>query len=101
MQDPYYTIFWAVDTLLTFFLVVMVVRIALSWMFAFQVINPRHPLAWQLDRISKLITDPVMRPIQRAIPPFSGLDLSPLVVFLVIYVLQQVALPQLYETLAR
>jgi YggT family protein len=98
MKDPYYPIFWAIDTVLTFFLIVMVVRIALSWLFAFQVINPRHLAAWQLDRASKAITDPVMRPIQRALPAMGGLDLSPLVVFIVIYVLQMY-LWQLYAAL--
>lgn len=98
MKDPYYPIFWAVDTVLTLFLIVMVVRIALSWMFAFQVINPRHPFAWQLDRASRAVTDPILKPIQRALPPMGGVDLSPLVVFILIYVLQMY-LWQLYAAL--
>ena len=98
MNNPYYPIFWAIDTVLNLFLIVMVVRIALSWMFAFQVINPRHPFAWQLDRASRAVTDPIMRPIQRALPPMGGMDLSPLVVFLAIYVLQMY-LWQLYAAL--
>lgn len=98
MRDPYYPIFWAIDTVLTLFLIVMVVRIVLSWMFAFQVINPRHPFAWQLDRFSRALTDPVLRPIQRALPPMDGMDLSPLVVFILIYVLQMY-LWQLYGAL--
>lgn len=98
MNDPYYPIFWAINALLNFFIVVLVVRIVLSWLFAFQVINPRHPAAWQLDRVAKAITDPVMRPIQRALPPMGGIDLSPLVVFIVIYVIQMY-LWQLYAAL--
>ncbi len=98
MNDPYYPIFWAVDTVLTLFLIVMVVRIVLSWLFAFQVINPRHPFAWQLDRAAKAITDPLLRPIQRALPAMGGLDLSPLVVFIAIYVLKMY-LWQLYGAL--
>lgn len=98
MNDPYYPIFWAINTVLMLFLTVMVVRIVLSWMFAFQVINPRHPFAWQLDRVTKSLTDPVLRPIQRALPAMGGIDLSPLVVFIVIYVLQMY-LWQLYGAL--
>lgn len=88
MSDPYYPIFWLVDQVLTLFLIVMFLRIALSWLFAFQVVNPRHPYAWQADRFTRAVTDPVMRPIQRLIPPMGGMDLSPLVIFLAIYVLQ-------------
>ena len=88
MQDPYYPIFWAIDQVLMLFLIVLVVRIVLSWLFAFQVINPRHPVAWQADRFTRAVTDPVMRPIARALPPMGGVDLSPLVIFILVYVLQ-------------
>jgi YggT family protein len=88
MTDPYYPIFWAIDQVLTLFLIVLFVRIILSWLFAFQVINPRHPLAWQVNHFATRITEPVMRPIQRALPPMGGIDLSPFVILIVIYVLQ-------------
>ena len=100
MNDPYYPIFWAIDQILTLFLIVMMVRIVLSWMFAFQVINPRHPIAWQADRFTRAVTDPVMRPIQRALPQMGGVDLSPLVIFILVYVIQMY-LWQLYIALAR
>lgn len=100
MHDPYYPIFWAIDAILNLFLIVLVVRIMLSWMFAFQVINPRHPYAWQADRFAKAVTDPVMRPIQRALPQMGGVDISPIVVFIAIYVIQMY-LWQLYVALAR
>ncbi len=35
------------------------------------------------------ITDPLLRPIRRLIPPMGGLDLSPMIVLLIIYVLQR------------
>ncbi len=88
MNHPIYPIFWAIDKILTIFLIILFVRIVLSWLFAFQVINPRHPLAWQADRATRAITDPVMTPIQRMLPPMGGMDLSPLVIILVIYVIQ-------------
>ncbi|MFT3810445.1 MAG: YggT family protein [Micropepsaceae bacterium] len=98
MNDPYYPIFWAIDQVLTLFLIVMVVRIVLSWMFSFQVINPRHPFAWQVDRVTRAVTDPILRPIQRALPAMGGVDLSPIVVFILIYVIQMY-LWQLYAAL--
>lgn len=100
MNDPYYPIFWAIDWILTAFLIVLFVRIALSWLVAFQVINPRNQYVWQIDRFTKAITDPVMRPIQRLIPPLGGMDISPLVILLAIYVIQMY-LWQLYIALAR
>jgi len=95
MSDPYGPIFWAVHQVLNLFLIILFVRIILSWLFAFQVVNPRHPLAWQVNYVSTRITDPVMRPIQRLLPPMGGMDLSPFVILIVIYVLQMY-LDQIY-----
>lgn len=88
MNDPYYPIFWAIDQILTLFLIVMVVRIVLSWLLAFQVVNPRNQFVWQVNRTAQALTDPVMRPVQRVIPPMGGMDVSPIVIFLLIYVIQ-------------
>jgi YggT family protein len=35
------------------------------------------------------ITEPILKPIRRVIPPVGGLDLSPIVVFVAIFFLQQ------------
>ncbi len=98
MNDPYAPIFWAVDTVLLLFMYVLVARIILSWMFAFQVINPRHPVAWRVDHFTRAVTDPIMRPIQRALPAMGGVDLSPIVVFIVIIVVREY-LDQLHRAL--
>jgi YggT family protein len=34
------------------------------------------------------LTEPVFRPIRRILPPIGGLDLSPIVVFVIIWFLQ-------------
>jgi YggT family protein len=57
-------------------LIVVFVRVALSW------ISP-YPTN-SFSRIVYRITDPILLPIRRWIPPVSGLDLSPLVLTLAI-----------------
>jgi YggT family protein len=42
------------------------------------------------------MTEPVLRPIRRRMPNFSGLDLSPLILFIIIYFIQQVILRYIY-----
>jgi len=46
----------------------------------------RHPL---LDLIQQLMA-PIMYPIQKLLPPFSGIDLSPIILFLAIRVFQEI-----------
>lgn len=41
------------------------------------------------------ITEPLMRPARRMIPPISGIDLSPMAVLLVLYVLRMLIIPPL------
>jgi YggT family protein len=41
------------------------------------------------------LTDPIMRPARRLIPPISGLDLSPMVVIIGLYLLEMLLIPPL------
>jgi YggT family protein len=60
------------------FIVLLVVQAILSWF------SPHAPLNWLIGKM----TDPVLRPLRRIIPPISGIDLTPLVAIL----LAQIAL---------
>ena len=58
----------------------VIVSALLSW------INPYAPLAPVFDAISR----PLLRPLQRVIPPIGGLDLSPLALLLILQLLLSV-----------
>jgi len=68
---------------------VFLVMIIMSWLISFNVINTRNQFVAGLWRAINQITDPILRPIRRIIPPMGGLDLSPIVVFVIIFFLQQ------------
>jgi YggT family protein len=57
-------------TLLLTYLVLIIARVIVSWI-ANQSRHPLIPLIYQL-------TEPVLRPFSRVIPPLGGIDLSPL-----------------------
>jgi YggT family protein len=57
-------------TLLMTYFVLIIARVIISWI-ANQSRHPLIPLIYQL-------TEPVLRPISRLIPPLGGIDLSPL-----------------------
>jgi len=64
------------DLLLTALLWAVIIQAILSWF------NPdvRQPVV----RLLYQLTEPVLRPARRLLPPFSGLDLSPLLVIIVL-----------------
>ena len=71
--------------LIQIFIWVIIGQAILSWLIAFNVINTqsdgvRQFLYW-LDRV----TEPVYRPIRRFMPDFGGIDFSPIVVILLMY----------------
>jgi len=65
--------------LLYAFIIVMFVRIIFSW------ISPYPTNA--VTRFAYRVTEPVLAPIRRWLPPMSGFDLSPMVVMLGAYLL--------------
>jgi len=67
---------------------IVIVAVIVSWLTAFNVINSHNTFVRSLLRILIALTEPVFRQVRRVIPPIGGLDLSPLVVFLVIATLQ-------------
>lgn len=64
------------DFVLMLYLGLILVRVLLSFI-SLERSNPIVPLIYQL-------TEPVLRPIQRLLPPIAGLDLSPLVAWLIV-----------------
>ena len=73
---------------LDIYLWIIIIWVVASWLLAFGVINTRNPQAENLVRLLNKATDPVMRPIQKFIPPIAGIDISPIIVILGIYLLR-------------
>lgn len=70
-----------VVTILQLVTVVLVVRAVLSWI----PISPGSSLRPLVDGVYR-VTEPVLAPVRRLLPPMGGLDLSVLLVILVIQV---------------
>jgi YggT family protein len=69
---------------------IIVIQMILSWLVAFNVINTYNNFVRGLMRGLDRITEPVYRPIRKVLPDFGGLDFSPMVVLLVLWILNQV-----------
>ncbi|WP_127754723.1 MULTISPECIES: YggT family protein [unclassified Devosia] len=71
---------------------VVLIMIIMSWLISFNVINTRNEFVAAVWRMVNQLTEPVLRPIRNMLPNFSGLDISPIVLFLIIFFIQQVIL---------
>ena len=77
-----------ISMILTLVWWVFLIMIIMSWLISFNVINTRNQFVAGLWRIINQITEPILRPIRRILPPMGGLDLSPIIVFVIIFFLQ-------------
>src|SRR5689334_19918114 len=84
-----------VQLLLTIFTFVIVVQAIMSWLIAFNVINTHNEFVRSLWHGLRVVTEPVYRPIRRVLPDFGALDISPLVVLLILYILNNYFIPWL------
>ena len=69
---------------------IVVIQMILSLLVAFNVINTYNDFVRGLLKGLDRITEPVYRPIRKVLPDFGGLDFSPMVVLLVLWILNQV-----------
>ena len=63
----------------------VIVGVILSWLISFNVVNGHNQLGSTSWRMTSMITEPLLGPIRRVMPPLGGLDLSPLILLLLIF----------------
>lgn len=81
------------DMILRLAMWLIIIRALISWVSP----DPYNPIVQFLIRT----TEPILRPIQRLIPPVSGLDLSPLIAIFIIYFLQAFFVASLHDLASR
>lgn len=81
-------LFSVVDLLLRVAMYVIIAQAIISWLVAFNVINTHSDFVRSFLRALDRITEPLYRPIRKILPDFGGLDFSPMVVLLLIYILR-------------
>jgi YggT family protein len=85
------TVYMLIMNILGIYLFAMIVVVIVSWI-APHNYNPAVQILNQLLR-------PFLRPIQRLIPPVAGLDLSPMVFLMVLFIIRNFILPAIVNAL--
>ena len=94
-------LFEVINGLFSIAILCLVITAVLSWLIAFDIINPRNRTVYQIDRLFNAITRPLVAPFQRFLPLFGGVDISFIVAIMVISAAQHWLLPALFNALAR
>lgn len=75
---------------------VVIAAVVMSWLITFNVINTRNDFVNMIVRGIYQLTEPVLAPIRRRMPNLGGLDLSPIVLLLLIFFIQNVIARYIY-----
>ncbi|KAB2886792.1 MAG: YggT family protein [Albidovulum sp.] len=84
------SLFQALMIILNVVWFIMIAHIIMSWLLNFQVLNIRQPMVAQIWYGLSRLLEPIYAPIRRVLPQTPGLDLAPLVAFVVLIILQRV-----------
>ena len=79
---------------------VLIASVVLSWLIAFNALNTRNRFVSICAEFLFRVTEPLLRPIRRFLPNIGGVDLSPLVLFFVLYFIQMLILDDILPHVA-
>jgi len=94
-----FALFRIIELLLTIAWWIIIIQAVLSWLIAFNVINTYNSGVRSFLHALDRMTEPLYRPIRKILPDFGGLDFSPMVVLLLIYILSNIVVPQIFMSL--
>jgi len=80
---------------------IIIIQAVMSWLIAFNVINTHNDFVRQFWTVLERITEPLYRPFRKIMPDFGGLDLTPMLVLLIIYIIQNVLIPNALDALTQ
>ena len=71
-----------ISSLITLYIYVIIAGAVMSWLIAFNVVNPYNQFVRSIWQALNAMTEPLLRPIRRWMPDLGGIDISPVVLIL-------------------
>ncbi len=75
---------------------VIIIVAIMSWLIAFNVINIYNDLVRSIWNGLNAVTEPLLRPIRNILPNLGGVDISPIVLLLLIFLVEDIIQRYLY-----
>ena len=73
------------DSLLSFFIWILIINVVLSWLIGFNILNAQNKLVYLIYEFSYKITAPPLNFIRRYLPNFGSIDISPVILIFLLY----------------
>ena len=69
---------------------VIIAAAILSWLLAFDVVNFRNDLVRSVWNFINALTEPLLRPIRSILPNLGGIDVSPIILLLLLFLVEDI-----------
>ena len=83
-------LFLVIDLALQLYVWIVIAMAIFSWLVAFNVVNTRNHVVAMIGDFLYRITEPALRPIRNVLPNLGGIDISPVILFLIIVFIRYV-----------
>ena len=74
----------------------LIAAAVLSWLIAFNVVNTRNQVVAMVGDFLFRITEPLLRPIRGMLPSLGGIDISPIILILIIFLIENIIVRYVY-----
>jgi YggT family protein len=75
---------------------VIIATAVMSWLIAFNVVNVRNDVVRSIWNTLVALTEPFLQPIRRFLPNFGGVDISPVILYLIVLLIERVLARYVY-----
>jgi YggT family protein len=76
----------------------LIAAAVLSWLIAFNVVNTRNQFVAMVGDFLYRITEPLLRPIRGMMPNLGGIDISPVILILLIFLIESIIVRYIYPS---
>lgn len=80
-----YAIASLIDFAITAYIWILIANAILSWLVAFNVVDPHNSIVRQIGLFLWRVTEPVLAPIRRLLPDLGGIDITPVILIVILY----------------
>ncbi|WP_317992731.1 YggT family protein [Bartonella gliris] len=80
-----YALLQVIDLIFKIYIDILITNVIFSWLCAFNIVNTRNRFVFLIGNFLYRVTEPILGRIRRVLPNLGAVDISPIVVFIIIY----------------
>ncbi|MBB5073324.1 YggT family protein [Bartonella callosciuri] len=80
-----YILLQVIDFIFNIYIDILIANVIFSWLYVFNIINARNRFVVFIGSFLYRLTEPVLSRIRQVLPNLGTIDISPVVVFIIIY----------------